>query len=53
MVSDVRDRAADEPAIDSKETRKRSVASAGSSDRRVRVVLFWGVALDFDGFSSS
>ena len=32
-VSDVQDRAADEPAIESTRTRKRRAASAGSCDR--------------------
>ena len=32
-ASDVQDRAADEPAVESTRTRKRRAASAGSSDR--------------------
>ena len=35
-ASDVQERAADEPAVESVRTRKRSVASAGSSDRLVQ-----------------
>ena len=53
MALEVQERAADEPDVESVRTRKWSAAFAGSNDMCVRVVLFWGVALDFDGFSSS